>query len=60
MSASELLERSRAAVQTAENFQFKRATVTLFPPRNPSNPADWRVPLGPELFEIDVLTRLGR
>ena len=48
------------AVQTAENFQFKRATVTLFPPRNPSNPADWRVPLGPELFEIDVLTRLGR
>jgi len=48
------------AVQTAENFQQKRATVTLFPPRNPDNPADWRVPLAPELFGVDVLTRLGR
>jgi hypothetical protein len=47
------------AVQTAENFLFERATVTLFPPRNAANPADWRVPLAPELFGIDVLTRLG-
>jgi hypothetical protein len=48
------------AVQTAENFQYKRATVTLFPPRNPDNPADWRVPLKPDLFGVDVLARLGR
>ena len=48
------------AVQTAENFQFRRATVTLFPPRNPDNPADWRVPFSPDLFGVDALARLGR
>jgi hypothetical protein len=48
------------AVQTAENLLYNRATVTLFPPRNPQNPADWRVTLAPTLFDVDALTRHGR
>jgi hypothetical protein len=48
------------AVQTAENLVFRRATAVLFPPRNEANPADFHVPLTPELFNPDVLVRLGR
>ena len=48
------------AVQTAENFLYGRATVVLFPPRNPENPADWRVPVPAERFAQGELLRLGR
>jgi hypothetical protein len=48
------------AVQTAENLLYDRATVVLFPPRSPDNPADWRVPTSPERFDPDVLVRLGK
>jgi hypothetical protein len=48
------------AVQTAENLAYKRATVVLFPPRSPDNPADWRVTTSAEQFTPDVLVRLGR
>ena len=48
------------AIQTAESILYKRATAVLFPPRNPGNPADWRVPTDADGFSPDVLTRLGR
>ncbi|MFN8545212.1 MAG: DUF1329 domain-containing protein [Candidatus Binatia bacterium] len=48
------------AVQTAESFVVKRATVVLFPPRNPGNPADWRVTNPPDVFNPDALVRFGR
>jgi hypothetical protein len=48
------------AVRTAENFLYDRATVILFPPRNPRNPADYRVANAAELFSIDALVRLGK
>lgn len=48
------------AVQTSENFLYDRATVVLFPPRDPANPADFRVALDPSEFDADVLVRLGR
>ena len=48
------------AVQTAENVPLKRATSLLFPPRNPGNPADYRVVTEPGLFTPDVLVRLGK
>jgi len=47
-------------VQIAENFTFKRATAMLFPPHNPQNAADYRVPLSRDLFNPDALVRLGR
>ena len=48
------------AIQLAENFLWDRATVILFPPRNPGNPADYRVTLNPDEFGPDALIRLGR
>jgi hypothetical protein len=48
------------AVRTAENFLYDRATVVLFPPRNPDNPADYRVPLNPNEFNAASLMRLGK
>ena len=51
---------SGVGAQIAENFVFKRATVIVFPPRDPDNPADYRLPLAPDLFNPDVLVRLGR
>jgi hypothetical protein len=48
------------AVQLAESFVYKRATVVRFPPRDPHNPADYRVVLADELFNADALMRLGR
>jgi hypothetical protein len=47
-------------VRTGENFLYKRATVVLFPPRKLDNPADYRVPLSPDLFNMDALVRLGK
>ena len=44
-------------VQTSENFVFHRATTILFPPRNPKNPADYRVPTSADAFNPNVLTR---
>ena len=46
--------------QTAENLLYRRATAVLFPPRNPSNPADFRVPTSSADFDPEVLVRLGR
>ena len=48
------------AVRTAENFLYNRATVVLFPPRNPNNPADYRIPLSPVQFTSDALVRGGK
>jgi Protein of unknown function (DUF1329) len=48
------------SVRTGENFLYNRATVVLFPPRKREHPADYRVPLTPELFNIDALVRLGK
>lgn len=48
------------AVRTSENFLYKRATVVLFPPRKQENPADYRVPLSPDQFNMDALIRLGK
>jgi hypothetical protein len=48
------------AVRTAENFLYDRATVVLFPPRNPHHPADYRVPLDPNEFSAASLMRLGK
>jgi hypothetical protein len=48
------------AVQAGESFLYHRATVVLFPPRDPKNAADWRVTNPRELFNPDVLVRLGR
>jgi hypothetical protein len=48
------------SVRTGENFLYKRATVVLFPPRKQENPSDYRVPLTPEMFNIDALVRLGK
>ena len=47
-------------VQIAENLVYKRATAILFPPRNPQNAADYRVPLSRDLFNPDALVRFGR
>ena len=47
-------------VQTSENVLYDRATVSLFPPRNPQNPADERVPHRPSDFSVDSLMRLGK
>jgi hypothetical protein len=47
-------------VQTAENFLYDRATVSIFPRRNFKNPSDFRVPHRPNLFSTDALTRLGK
>lgn len=47
-------------VQTAENVVLRRATSLLFPPRNPDNPADYRITTDPALFTPDVLVRLGK
>lgn len=51
---------SGVGAQIAENLLFKRATVAVFPPRDPENPADYRLPLPADLFDPDVLVRLGR
>jgi len=48
------------ALRIAENLLYDRATVVLFPPRNPRNPADYRVPLPAEQFNVDALARLGK
>ena len=48
------------SVRTGENFLYKRATVVLFPPRKPENASDYRVPLKPEMFNIDALVRMGK
>jgi hypothetical protein len=48
------------AVQISENRLYDRATVIRFPPRSPANPADYRVPLEPDLFSPDALVRFGR
>ena len=48
------------AVRTAENFLYDRATVVLFPPRNPNNPADYHVPLDAGEFSSAALMRLGK
>jgi hypothetical protein len=48
------------AVRTAENYLYDRATVILFPPRNPRNPADYRVDNPADLFSIDALLRFGK
>lgn len=48
------------AVRTGENYLYDRATVILFPPRNPNNPADYRVDNPADLFTIDELLRLGK
>jgi len=47
-------------VRTAENFLYNRATVVLFPPRNPEHPADYRVPLTHDLFDMDTLVKHGK
>jgi hypothetical protein len=47
-------------VRTAENLLYDRASVVLFPPRNPNNPADFRVGHPAELFGADALMRLGK
>lgn len=47
-------------VQTAENVVYKRATAVAFPPRDPRNPADYRIPTEARDFEMDVLVRLGK
>ncbi len=47
-------------VQIAENLVYKRATAMLFPPHNPENAADYRVPLSRDLFNPEALVRLGR
>jgi len=47
-------------VQTAENVVLRRATALLFPPRNPQNPADYRIATDPALFTPDVLVRMGK
>jgi hypothetical protein len=46
--------------QISENRLYDRATVVRFPPRNASNPADYRVPLDADLFTPDALVRFGR
>jgi hypothetical protein len=48
------------AVQIAEGFLAERATAVLFPRRDAANPADFRVPLAPDLFDPQILVRLGR
>jgi hypothetical protein len=48
------------AVRTAENFLYGRATVVIFPPRNPNNPADFHVPLDVNEFSSAALMRLGK
>jgi hypothetical protein len=48
------------AVQTAESPVYQRATAILFPPRNPDNPADWRVQSAPDQFDLDELVKQGR
>ncbi len=48
------------AVRTAENFLYDRATVVLFPPRDPHNPADYHVPLDASEFSAAALMRLGK
>jgi hypothetical protein len=47
-------------VQTSENLIYDRATASLFPPRNASNPADTRVPLHASEFSVDTLMQLGK
>ncbi len=47
-------------VRTSENFLYKRATVVVFPPRRRENPADYRIPLSADLFNMDALIRLGK
>jgi hypothetical protein len=47
-------------VRTSENFLYRRATVVVFPPRKRENPADYRVALSPDLFNMDALIRLGK
>lgn len=47
-------------VRIGENFLYDRATVVLFPPRNPQNPSDLRVTLSPDLFSVDALVRFGK
>lgn len=47
-------------VQTGENYLWDRATVVLFPPRSPNNPADYHVPLSADQFGPDALVRMGR
>jgi len=51
---------SGVGAQIAENLRLKRATAALFPLRNRDNPADYRLPLAADLFNPDVLVRLGR
>lgn len=46
-------------VQIAENLLYRRATAVLFPPRNPANPADFRIPTSREQFSPNVLARAG-
>ena len=46
--------------RTSENLLYKRATAVLFPPRNPGNAADYRVPLSADMFTADALVRLGK
>jgi hypothetical protein len=48
------------AVRTAENFLYDRATVVIFPPRNPKNPADYHVPLDAAEFSSAAIMRLGK
>jgi hypothetical protein len=47
------------AVQTAENFVYRRATAVVFPPRDPENPTDLRVPTSGTQFSPDILARRG-
>ena len=49
-----------STVRIAENFLYDRATVILFPPRDPHNPSDYRVVNDPSLFTMDALIRLGK
>ena len=51
---------SGVVVRTAENLLYGRATVVLFPPRNPHNPSDFRVDLPRSLFSVDALMRAGK
>jgi hypothetical protein len=48
------------AFQAAESFAMERATVVLFSPRSPENPADWRIPTSAGLFSPDAIARMGR
>jgi hypothetical protein len=48
------------AFQTSENPIYGRATASVFPPRDPKNPSDARVPLHPSEFSVDSLMRLGK